>query len=238
MLAVGLVCLVADLGRPQAFYLLFLHPTVSVMSVGAFSLAALFACASLAAIDAFFVLGPVVRRAACVAKALGLPLSLVVAAYTGLLLSEATGVHLWGSPLLPVLFFLSSASCGAAVLLLGVVACESRFGPGTEDGALAGRVVRLDSAIIVLELLAAAAYVLLGWGAYADRPFEALFAGEAAWAFLLGFVGCGMLAPFAMEVTLGRRPSAFRVAIIATMVLIGGISLRYSLVSAAAHVVF
>ena len=48
MLLVGLLCLLADLGKPQAFYFLFLYPTASFMSIGSFALALLLICMAMA----------------------------------------------------------------------------------------------------------------------------------------------------------------------------------------------
>ena len=59
MLLTGLLCLLADLGKPQAFYFLFLYPTASFMSVGSFALALLSIC--MAVVFAFAWLFPDAR---------------------------------------------------------------------------------------------------------------------------------------------------------------------------------
>ena len=68
MLVVGMLCLLADLGRPEAFYLLFLHPTGSFVSIGTFALTLFAACLTLALAESVLVLGPAWERAALAAK--------------------------------------------------------------------------------------------------------------------------------------------------------------------------
>ena len=51
----GELCLVADLGRPEAFFFLFLYPTGSLVTVGAFALTLLTVFLAAALADAVFV---------------------------------------------------------------------------------------------------------------------------------------------------------------------------------------
>lgn len=55
---------------------------------------------------------------------------LVVMVYTGLLLQGTGGVAFWNSPLLPALLLLSSASSGAALVLVGGLLPALEFGGG------------------------------------------------------------------------------------------------------------
>ena len=116
-LALGMVFLLADVGRADRVLLLLANPTLSFVAVGAWSLAA---CAVLAALAAL-AWGGFARRASLRAvRVLAVALAvaaLVVMAYTGLLLQSLSAVPLWASPWLPVLFVLSSLSCGAALVL-------------------------------------------------------------------------------------------------------------------------
>ena len=86
LLVAGMLCLLADLGRPEAFYLLFLYPTGSFVSVGTFALTLFGACLVVALAESVLTLGPAWERAALVAKALGAVLAVVVMVYTGCLL--------------------------------------------------------------------------------------------------------------------------------------------------------
>lgn len=231
MLVVGMLCLLADLGRPEEFYLLFLRPTGSFVSIGTFALALLTACVALALAESALVLGPAWRRTSLIAKALGAVAAVAVMVYTGLLLDNVVAVDLWQSWLLPVLFLLSALSCGCAVVLLSAGFCEGCSG----ELAWVRRLPAVDAGVIVLEAIAALALAATVNAASADRPFDALLTGDQACAFWFGFVGCGILAPLAVEASAlfarhGRRPFVF--AVMAALVLVGGFSLRSVLVHA------
>ena len=231
MLVVGMLCLLADLGRPEAFYLLFLHPTGSFVSIGTFALTLFAACLTLALAESVLVLGPAWERAALAAKVIGEVLAIAVMVYTGLLLESVIAVDLWRSAWLPVLFLLSALSCGCAVALISVCLCESRAGslPWFRGLSL------VDAAIIFLEALAVIMCAITVNAASADRPFDALLSGDQAWVFWLGFAGCGILMPLAIETSalLARRNHASGiVAAMAVLVLVGGCSLRFVLVNA------
>ena len=231
LLVAGMLCLLADLGRPEAFYLLFLYPTGSFVSVGTFALTLFGACLVVALAESVLTLGPAWERAALVAKALGAVLAVVVMVYTGLLLKSVVAVDLWQSAWLPVLFLFSALSCGCGVVLLCTCFCTSFPGVLAWVRGLAVA----DAVFIVLEALAAAAYAATANAASAGRPFDALLAGDQSGVFWLGFVGCGILAPLAIEASaLAARRShrSSAVAVLAVLVLVGGLSLRFVLVNA------
>lgn len=95
ILILGVLCLIADLGRPDAFYYLLLYPTNSLISIGALALSLLMGSALAAFCDAAFSLGAHVRRALWVLKAVGIPVAFVVMAYTGMLLKSVVAVKFW-----------------------------------------------------------------------------------------------------------------------------------------------
>lgn len=231
MLVVGMLCLLADLGRPEAFYLLFLYPTASFVSIGTFAITLFATCVTLALAESVLALGPVWQKVALVAKALGAVLSVIVMVYTGMLLEHVVAVSLWRSAWLPILFLLSALSCGCAVVLLCTCWCEGGAGVRAWVHGLA----LFDAGVILLEAIAAVACAITVNAASVDRPFDVLLAGEQAGAFWLGFMGCGILAPLAIEtsVLLARRDHRSSVvAGLAMLVLVGGFSLRFVLVRA------
>lgn len=231
MLVVGMLCLLADLGRPEVFYLLFLYPTSSFVSIGTFALSLFAVCLTIALAESVLTLGPVGEKVSLVAKAFGAALAVVVMIYTGLLLENVVAVSLWRSAWLPVLFLLSALSCGCGVVFLSVCLCENYTGALRWFRGLS----LVDAALIVLEVLAVAACAITVNAASADRPFDALLVGEQSCAFWFGFVGCGILAPLAIEVSalVARRTHRSSViAVMAVLILVGGLSLRFVLVSA------
>ena len=100
-IAVGLLFLFLDLGRPLNFWRLFasFNPR-SVLSWGVWFLNIFFA---LSAANAWFAIKGQADKAKSIAYA-GVPFAILVASYTGLLLMQAPGRALWHSALLPVLF--------------------------------------------------------------------------------------------------------------------------------------
>ena len=231
LLVVGMLCLLADLGRPEAFYLLFLYPTSSFVSLGTFALTLFGVCLAVALAESVLTLGPAWERAALVAKAIGALLAVVVMVYTGLLLENVVAVSLWRSNWLPVLFLLSALSCGCGVVLLSTCLCES-----SPDALAWVRGLSLaDAVVIALEVVAVVACAVTVNTASIDRPFDVLLVGDQSSVFWFGFVGCGILAPLIIEVSalLARRSHRSSVvAALAVLILAGGLSLRFVLVSA------
>ena len=244
LLALGIVCLVADLGNAERMILLLVHPTASYLAVGSWALAA---CLALAAALGLAWLGVGVWNVALVRVVhvvAGLA-SLVVMVYTGLLLQSLGAVPLWATPWLPALFVLSSLSCGMALVL----AAAQLTGAASAFATVLGRLAAVDAAVVVLEALVLAAFVgtaLAGIGGdfLVDRTAEALaasaealVAGEAAWLFWGGFVLAGLAVPFALDVALARlrRPRPALALVAAACVLAGGLAMRYCVVEAGMH---
>ena len=231
MLLAGLLCLLADLGKPQAFYYLFIYPTASFMSIGSFALALLVLLMAVVLADSVLELGERWRKAARVARVIGIAVALVVMLYTGMLLKTVISVPVWQSWWLPVLFLFSALSCGCAVVIAAGLLSAGFKGASTALRRLAA----LDAAFIMLEMVAIAAYALSVNSFQAHGPLDALLIGDAAWLFWAGFVGCGIAAPLVIDVIalIRRRDHASGVvAMAATLVLIGGLALRFALVGA------
>jgi formate-dependent nitrite reductase membrane component NrfD len=231
MLLAGLLCLLADLGKPQAFYYLFIYPTASFMSIGSFALALLVLLMAVVLADSVLELGERWRKAARVARVVGIAVALVVMLYTGMLLKTVISVPVWQSWWLPVLFLFSALSCGCAVVIAAGLLSAGFKGASTALRRLAA----LDAAFIMLETVAIAAYALSVNSFQAHGPLDALLIGDAAWLFWAGFVGCGIAAPLVIDViALIRRRDHVSgvVAMAATLVLIGGLALRFALVGA------
>lgn len=262
-LAFGAGCLAADLGRIDRVLSLFLAPAATLMNLGAWALALLTALAAALALARFLYLPWASRRAVVVAEAVACGLAAVVAVYAGLLLQTLSGVRLWSSPWVPVLFALSAASCGCALLMAG-----SLFAAADESvRKVTGAAARVDAAIIVAE--AVAAVFLFAFVAGSDHAgvrisAASLLHGPAALPWWVGFVACGLAAPLAVEVgclVRGRRrrgpgsgsnagaamcspwvpvsgPRAYpaaALALAAAFVLVGAVGLRAAVVEAGAQ---
>ncbi len=228
----GELCLVADLGRPEAFFFLFLYPTGSLVTVGAFALTLLTAFLAVALADAVFVLPKRARVVAFAAKAIGILVAVVVMVYTGLLLQSVIAVGVWQSAWLPVLFAASAFSCGGAVVVLAACTCEDV----RVTRIVARLFARVDIAFILLEAVSVAALILCVKDV-ASLAVTQLLEGDLSPTFWAGFVACGLVLPFAAEVislVVNREIPAPAAAGIAILVLAGGLCLRIAIVACGA----
>ena len=244
-LALGVLCLLFDLGRIDRVLDLFLRPSPTYLTVGSFALAVLAACGAFLTLVRLAYLPSVPRAAAVAVEAVAVAVGLVVMVYTGLLLQGLGAVALWRSPFVPVLFTLSSLSCGVALVL----AAAQLTGAASAFATVLGRLAAVDAAVIVLEAAALAAFAgtaLAGVGGdfvagrtaeALEASAEALVAGEAAWLFWGGLVLAGLAVPFALDVVLARlrRPRPALALMAAACVLAGGLAMRYCVVEAGMH---
>lgn len=235
-LVLGTLCLMFDLGRIDRVIALFVNPSFSLLTVGSFALAALIACAALLVVVRFAYIPALKRRVVTVAEVVAIVIGVIVMVYTGLLLQTLGGVAFWRSPLVPVLFVLSSLSCGIAVVLIASLFAEEDAS-GTQ---MVRRLVRVDAVLIALEALTAAVFVGLALGS--SHPavvasVQQLLAGDVAVLWWGGFVACGLVVPLVMETIAGRGFASTRtvLALAAILILVGGLSMRASIVDVGEH---
>lgn len=262
-LVLGIVLLAVDLGHADRLLLLVTQPHATHLVIGAY---ALFFCVVLA-VALTLVWGGFVRRMSwrmLVALEVALCVcSLVVMAYTGLLLQSLAAVPLWNTVWLPVLFVLSSASCGFA-LVLGTAQFT---GMADVFATVLRRAMASDAGMVAAEILVAFALVasvsanadagtaasasavladatgttgatgVTGTALAAARSAEWLLRGSGAPLFWGGFLGLGLVVPLVAEtVALRLRSISANVALgLAACVLAGGFALRWCVVEAGMH---
>jgi formate-dependent nitrite reductase membrane component NrfD len=214
---IGSALLVFDLGHWYRFYKLFMHfRWESPMSIGSWLLMIFIAVAllyaygwvSATARDSFFARSPRrfrflnllnrdisrFRRPLAIA---GLPLSVGVAIYTGVLLGAVQSRPFWNTNLVAQLFLFSALSSGCALLLVFLSVTQRRL-----EMSEFRLLYVLDIGFLTLEFFIVIPYLLHGeLSVLAVReslklilggPFTVLF-----WVFFLGF---GLLLPWIMEV--------------------------------------
>jgi len=225
LIVVGLLLLVVDLGKPLSFWHFIVSndfvPMVnisSVMSQGVWFLS-FFAILLVINLVLFLTGSDSLRRIISYIAAF---FGILVAGYTGVLLT-ATSVPLWrATPFLGMLFLLSATSTGIAALVLGMKARRDT------DEELMHLLDKVDVKVIVLEILAIIA-LMIGMAAWAPSALQSLVAGRYAVAFWLGVVFMGLIAPLAIEyreMRIGKAtPGA--VTLSAVLVLVGGFLMRY-----------
>lgn len=222
-LGLGMLCLLADAGRPDRALALFTSPTFSTLSVGSFALMASFACAATFAAFALFDGVGFARSGTMALACAGVAAGVATAAYTGVLLQSLASVLFWQTPLLPATFLASSLSCGVACVLASAAFAAPRR-------SLAGSVrtlCALDGALLIVE--AACLAVWIGWGlagAGTRAAAAALASGAFAPAFWGGLVAGGLVAPWVLERMAPRGDDVARLVVIAALLLVGGFALR------------
>jgi formate-dependent nitrite reductase membrane component NrfD len=253
---IGCLLLIFDLGRWYAFYKLFLHVRfVSPMSIGSwllvfFNLVALVNCyawltenqrnalfAKLPKALAFlgrynYDIDHWRRRLA----ALGLPISVGVGIYTGVLLGAVQSRPFWNTNLVAQLFLFSALSTGCAALILGLA---SRGEARQELRLLYG----LDVCFMVLEFFIVVPYLVHGELSVqaVQDSLRLILGGPFTVMFWVFFLGLGLLTPLFIElrelvpVLVSHKEFHYSRALAAgTAVLIlgGGFILRYVFVFA------
>lgn len=173
------------------------------------------------------------------------PLGIGVAVYTGVLLGAMPSRPFWNSPILALLFLVSSLSTGVAVILLARALFQAkRPEPGEatfhESGYLlsASDVLLIGFELMVVFLFIMFAYLTVGDVRYA---ISVILGGDLATLFWFGFVAVGLVVPALIELfyvvpklLYHRDYSAPRgVEIVVSLaVLVGGFVLRYVVVVA------
>lgn len=212
---IGSLILTVDLGKPLRFWhLLSEFNVLSPMSIGAWLLPA-WALVGALMIGLWWL--DRWTGALKVLAWLNFVLSVLLIAYTGVLLS-ATNQPLWSSTLLlPALFVVTSISRGTAFLLLFVL-CRKRVSPRTFTF-----LGRSDVVLYILDLIALAAFLV--WLGPAGQVITTGTLGLLLW---IGVVVIGILIPLAVgvrSIIWGKKVGPASV-LVALWAIVGGLILR------------
>ena len=209
----GSCCLLADLGQPSLLLALFFSSSPSWITFGTWVLAL---CLGFCLAAMLLWLGVIPARVEALKLSMGILalLSLAVMVYTGLLLADIRAVPLWNSAWLIALFFLSSLSCGIA--LLNVSALISRSVP--EFSMVVHRAAVVDTVVILIEivvltlmLISVKAFATEGGGLSgnaddmtqtawaASDSFGLLMFGDLAGLFWVCVIGVGLVIPLMLN---------------------------------------
>lgn len=249
-IVIGGLSLTFHLGKPErgfAFPLFFTNYR-SWMTIGGWILGA-FAPLSFAYAASWYF--DMTRRTRVILALIGVPLGVLMALYTGYLLSAAWAVPgnrwyvpLWDNTFLPVLFVLSGISTGTAASGLLAIVMEGTRHKSVGEGELpkengAAEVASLtDAAAIVFEgawvyfFLASLAVGTMGQ----QMAYKLVTRGDLAPWFWWGFVATGLAVPLLFSIAhtflirLYRAHARWILCVKFTLVLVGGLLLRYIVV--------
>jgi len=147
----------------------------------------------------------------------------LVTVYSGFLLTQAVGVPLWNTALLPILWVVS-----AGVAVLALIELFHLRGWVDEGVAKIGLQLALASDSLKLLMLVAFLYVGLSAGSAGARAGAAeLLSGNLAPMLWIGVIGLGIMVPMGVTAyTLTVRKNTLLVAGAALFALAGGLLLR------------
>lgn len=224
----GTVLLLLDLGRPFVAFFAVLRPFGSMISVGTIILSLFMLLGFLQIFLTLFKK----QESPKVLDVLGFVLAIGTATYTGLLLGVVKAIPFWNNPiLLPILFLVSALSSGAGLLLL--ISVIKKYFNDSEKAQNLYAVMKFDVVLIVIEVILLAALMLLSANGHpaAAASVEILTTGFFALPFWGLVVVVGMIVPFVLEALVrSHKPSI--IALCSLALLIGGVTLRYSIVVA------
>ncbi|MGR5145865.1 cytochrome c nitrite reductase subunit NrfD [Photobacterium alginatilyticum] len=154
-------------------------------------------------------------------------LAVLLAAYTGFLLSALQTFPLLNNPILPILFLFSSLSSGAAAcLMFGVLVFKE-----SAHSASVGWIHKFERPVVMFELFVLVAFFTgLYFGGGQSQAAATAAIGGGFWAtwFWYGVIGAGMLTPLALNAV---SPSVVRhnkayIMLVTTLSLVGVLMLR------------
>src|SRR4030066_404044 len=175
----------------------------------------------------------------------GIPISMGVGIYTGVLLGAITARPFWNNPMLPMLFLISAMMTGSASICF--VGCFIKgFRGMTREQINTNKFMihSIDFTLMVFSMIAVFLFIL---GLYVSPRSSAeavhlIMGGEFTLLFWFFVVGIGIILPLLLEVyeliphyiaqTELRDHNPWISGIITTSVLIGGFAMRYIVIYA------
>lgn len=232
LLAVSMACLMGDLLYPERALLIFLRPHASLLTFGAFSLAAQLLVGLVLAIANAFDVKAISGKARKHLEAASVFLSAAIMTYTGLFLASHASVPFWNTPWLVALFLFSSLSSGLSVVLLAECFAQ-------------GQSILLRSAKPLQKIhLACLAFEAASLALFLQNSFSNPHAANSI-ALLtepnmlatgtVGVVAFGIVVPFLLEAYSLTRKECRAIPFSDVICLIGGFLLRYCIIMCGAH---
>lgn len=225
ILGIGVLLLVLDLGQPQRFMYVLIHPTLSILSFGSYMLLLSLLATVFLLFVALFGLYAIPQRLITIVEWIGAISGIGTAIYSGLFLAQFSFISLWANPFVPALFAFSSFSSAVGLLIFVVLLS----GKATSD--VVKLFFRVDRVAALLELLSLIGYFAFGILVNGENfALGLFFLPEEAVLFWLGGVGLGMVLPLLLESLYKRLSGSVLLGFTAFCLLLGGFVLRWCMI--------
>ncbi|MFC1932814.1 NrfD/PsrC family molybdoenzyme membrane anchor subunit [Chloroflexota bacterium] len=239
LVAVGAFFLVLKLGIKRRFLNTILNPKTSWLSRGFYIL-------SMCIIIGLVILGvsilPILGISIsnwsslfAILEIIGFVLALSVAIYTGILIRSVKYVPFWNTPLLPVLFTVSSLFTGSVAVILSTLV-YSILTPGNGyPNQLMDTLTLIARILIVLEAIILGLYLFLRYKAEEEgqSSVRLLLSGKLKYVFWIGVIVAGFILPIILEgIYSWVHAYQFLPLLTTILLLIGRFFLRYGIVYA------
>ncbi len=175
----------------------------------------------------------------------GIPISLLVGIYTGVLLGVLVARPFWNNPMLPMLFLVSALKTGTASICF--IGCFIKSLGGMSREEVETNKFMIHSIDFVLMILSLIAVTLFIFGLYSSprssvEAAKLIMGGDFTFTFWVLVVGLGMIFPLSLEIyelmphfiknVPLRQHNPWLSGAVATSVLTGGFLLRHLVVYA------
>jgi polysulfide reductase chain C len=235
-LGLSILFLFFDLGNPANFMNAFLRPYSSMISVGTWVLTIFFIVSGIQWLKCITSRDKTLREWNWV-WFVGFIFAVLTAFYTGVLLWEMRGIPFWNTILIPLLFLTSALSTGIGAVLIGSIAYNSWKKDGQLDTLNINYLYKTDLLLIIIEVAILLIYLLvMGQSTHpaAVNSVQILLTGSLAPAFWILVIVVGLVLPFYLEWSLYKKDISKHLssALAAACLLVGGLTLRYLILSA------
>lgn len=229
-LAIGSLCLLADLGSPTRAILAGMRPGTSWMARG-FWIISVFMVLSFLHFGLHLFTGSSDtaggQKLLNLIAVAGIVFAVGTMAYTGILLSASKGIPFWRSGAVPVVFVVSALVTGHFTIMIGMA-----LGFGGQDLAEPLQIMALEAAILVgLEVLAIAFFLQAAFGGPDSRESAERILRKRS--FVVGYFLFGLAVPLVLMVMAYRSEAGGGsflavISLGAALGLVGGLILRQS----------
>jgi polysulfide reductase chain C len=234
LVMLGTVFLIFDLGSPAKAYTLFLSAKFTYLTFGSWAVLLFCLFSAGLALSQSVISIRLPRLVFRALEILSLLLALCVMVYTGVFISSMPSVPFLNTPLITILFVISSLSAGAAVITLYGFFNQQR------KSMLVGLQIipRIDLVLIFFEIAVLVTLLLLKHfeGGVASKSVDVLLLGGGRYVFWIGVVLIGIIVPLIAGMLIQKSLHMVNQAVSSSALLIGSLALRYSLIFAGLHV--